>query len=135
MKLKLLIPVVLILLVLVGCPSKASNTPVSPVPAPVPVPAQDSTAEPVPTPEPAPGSKQQPISSRSPSERIPRVTVEELLHKMESNTDIIIVDTRIDVEEQFEVDHIKGAVPVPLSEITSRQWTPPTAKEIILYCT
>jgi 3-mercaptopyruvate sulfurtransferase SseA len=69
-----------------------------------------------------------------PSERVPRLTIDQLLQKIESHADILIVDTRVDVAEQFAAGHIKGAIPVPLSEITSGQWIPPADKEIILYC-
>lgn len=70
-----------------------------------------------------------------PSERVPRVTVEELLQKIESNADILIVDTRLDVNEAFAADHIKGAIPVHLTKIILGEWNPPADKEIILYCT
>jgi len=73
-------------------------------------------------------------STPSPSESIPRVTVEELLQKIESNADIMIIDTRADVEKEFASGHIKGAIPVPLTEIIAAQWTPPAESEIILYC-
>ncbi|OGN93370.1 MAG: hypothetical protein A2Z75_08850 [Chloroflexi bacterium RBG_13_50_10] len=69
-----------------------------------------------------------------PSERVPRLTIDQLLQKIESNADIFIVDTRADVEEQFAAGHIKGAIPVPLSNILDGQWIPPADKEIILYC-
>jgi hypothetical protein len=65
-------------------------------------------------------------------ERIPRITIDELLQKMADNSNILIVDTRH--AEEYEVDHIKGAISVPLDTITSGGWTPPADKEIILYC-
>jgi rhodanese-related sulfurtransferase len=46
----------------------------------------------------------------------------------------LIVDSRLDVEEQFDAGHIKGAIPVPLSKIMEGQWLPPADKEIIFYC-
>ena len=89
----------LILLVLLSCAPKApDSTPSLPI---------DST----PTPPTTPDS----TSRIPPSERVPRITIEELLQKIESNADILIVDTRTDVETQFDAGHIKGAVPVPLS--------------------
>jgi len=51
---------------------------------------------------------------------------------MADNSNIIIVDTRH--AEEYEVDHIKGAVSVPLDTIVSGGWAPPADKEIILYC-
>jgi hypothetical protein len=65
-------------------------------------------------------------------ERIPRITIDELLQKMADNSNILIVDTRH--ADQYEVDHIKGAIPVPLDTIIAGAWTPPLDKEIILYC-
>ena len=75
-------------------------------------------------------------SSTGPSasllERIPRLTVDELLQKMADNSNILIVDTRH--AEEYEVDYIKGAISVPLDTIISGGWIPPLDKEIILYC-
>ena len=65
-------------------------------------------------------------------ERIPRITIYELLQKMAYNGNILIVDTRH--ADQYEVDHIKGAISVPLDTIIAGAWTPPLDKEIILYC-
>ena len=65
-------------------------------------------------------------------EGVPRITIDELLQKMADDSNIIIVDTRH--ADQYEVDHIKGAVSVPLDTITSGGWTPPADKEIIFYC-
>ena len=86
-------------------------------------------------PTPAPSTTSEPVYGPPPSALVPRITPEELLYKIQSNADIIIVDARVDVETQFDAGHIKGAIPVPLSEITSGQWLPPADKEIILYCT
>ena len=109
----------LILLALLGC------APIAPVS--IPSPSVNPTPPPLTTPE-SP-------SAIPPSERVPRITIEELLQKIQSKADIVIVDTRLDVEELFALGHIKGAVPVPLSEIVSGQWTTTIDKEIILYCT
>lgn len=73
--------------------------------------------------------------SKTISDRVPRMTIGELLKKIESNADILIVDTRADVETEFASGHIKGAIPVPLTDIIAGQWTPPADKEIIFYCT
>jgi hypothetical protein len=74
-------------------------------------------------------------SRPSPSESVPRMTIDELLQKIESNADILIVDTRIDVEKSFASGHIKGAIPVNLMNILSGEWIPPADKEIVIYCT
>jgi len=75
-------------------------------------------------------------SSTGPSasllERIPRITIYELLQKMAYNSNILIVDTRH--ADQYEVDHIKGAISVPMDTIIAGDWTPPADKELILYC-
>jgi len=65
-------------------------------------------------------------------ESVPRITIDELLRKMADNSNILIVDTRH--AEQYEVDHIKGAISVPLDTIIAGDWTPPLDKEIIFYC-
>ena len=65
-------------------------------------------------------------------ERVPRITIDELLQKMADNSNILIVDTRH--ADQYEEDHIKGAITVPLDTIVSGGWMPPADKEIILYC-
>ena len=113
-----LIASTLILLAFFSC---APNTPAS-----TPSPPVDSTPTPSTTPE--------STSTIPPSERVPRITKEALLQKIETKANILIVDSRVDVETQFDAGHIKGAIPVPLSEITSGQWVPPADKEIIFYC-
>jgi len=104
----------LIFLALVSC---APKTPSS---------AVDSTPTPAATPDSTP--------LIPPSERVPRITVDELLQKIDSHADILIVDSRIDVEKLFADGHIKGAIPVPLSQIMEGQWLPPADQEIIFYC-
>jgi 3-mercaptopyruvate sulfurtransferase SseA len=104
----------LMMLALVSCAPKAPSS------------AVDSTPTPVTTPDSAPVIP--------PSERVPRITIDELLQKIESQADILIVDSRLDVEEQFAAGHIKGAIPVPLSKIMEGQWLPPADQEIIFYC-
>ena len=116
------------LITLAGCASMRGSTLNTPT-TPTCEPGTTSTCE-LP-----PASTPESTSRIPPSERVPRVTIEELLQKIESNADIIIVDTRVDVEEQFNIGHIKGAIPVPLSKITAGEWIPPVDKEIILYCT
>ena len=104
----------LIILALPGCTPETQPSAVEPTPATTP----DSA--PIP-----------------PSERVPRITIDELLQKINSHADILIVDSRIDVEKLFDSGHIIGAIPVPLSEITDGQWLAPAElnQEIIFYCT
>lgn len=61
------------------------------------------------------------------------MTMQELLQKVESNGNIIIVDTRKNVYDAFEVDHIIGAVPVPFDAIMAGEWLPPPSKEVVFY--
>ena len=84
------------------------------------------------SPTPALETVPEPAARPTPSERVPRITIEELLQKMESEANILVVDTRY--KEQYDVDHIKGAISAPLSTITDGGWIPPSDKEIILYC-
>jgi len=115
----LALTVVAMLITLVACTS---------VPAPTPPP--ETTAEPpVPVPEETPVVE--PAFRPTPSELVPRISIEELLQKMESSANIIIVDARPKVE--YDVGHIKGAVSAPLSVILEGQWLPPAGKEVILY--
>jgi len=84
------------------------------------------------TPKPTPGPVQEPAARPAPSELVPRITIEELLQKIDNKANILVVDTRH--KEQYDVDHIKGAVSAPLSTIIEGGWMPPSDKEIILYC-
>jgi predicted sulfurtransferase len=71
------------------------------------------------------------------SNMVPRISAKELWQKINSNTDILIIDTRVDVETLYASGHVKGAIPVPLSQFTEKGWMPSVAldKEIVLYCT
>jgi 3-mercaptopyruvate sulfurtransferase SseA len=109
-----LITASLIVLALVSC---APKTPSSSV---------DSTPTPATTPDSTPVTP--------PSERVPRITIDELLQKINSHADILIVDSRLGVEKLFAAGHIKDAIPVPLSTIMDGQWLPPADQEIIFYC-
>jgi hypothetical protein len=128
---------VLILIFLSGLVLLASCTPSTPEPPVEPLPSPDAQqpAEDSASPSPDVQQPDEDSASRSPSERVPRITAEELFQKMEHEENILIVDTRADVETSFEEDHITGAVPVPLSQILDKQWVPSSDIEIILYCT
>lgn len=67
----------------------------------------------------------------SPSEMVPRITIGELRQKMESGANILIVDNRH--QEEYDVDHIKGAVLAPLATIIAGEWTSPPDRELVLY--
>ncbi|MFC2050416.1 rhodanese-like domain-containing protein [Chloroflexota bacterium] len=89
-----------------------------------------ATCTPATAPEVDTSSSTEPSSSLL--ESVPRITIDELLQKMADNSNILIVDTRH--ADQYEVDHIKGAISVPLDTIVSGGWMPPLDKEIIFYC-
>jgi hypothetical protein len=91
------------------------------------------------TPTPAVTSNSTAISDNStavfnPSDLVPRITIQYLLQKIKSGANILIIDTRIDVEVLFAQGHITGAVIVPLSQFLGG-WIPavPLNREIILY--
>jgi rhodanese-related sulfurtransferase len=104
---------------------------------PPPAQPQDSIVEPMPGPEPQQPEPQQPETQPSPSEMVPRITVEELFRKMEQQEDILIIDTRKGVETAFQEGHIPGAVPASLEQIVSGEWvlSGDRDREIVLYCT
>lgn len=66
---------------------------------------------------------------------IPRITAAELKAGYDSGADILIVDTRS--KEEYNKEHIEGAVSAPLGDIVSGKWLFPEDKdrEIIFYCT
>jgi uncharacterized lipoprotein YajG len=68
----------------------------------------------------------------TPSGNVPRISIEELRQKMESKADILIVDNRS--KGEYDIDHIKGAISVPLATIVAGVWAIPVDKELIFYC-
>jgi hypothetical protein len=76
-----------------------------------------------------------PSAKPSPTDMVPRITIDELYKKMQSGANILIIDGRSGVETEFEIDHIKGAIPVTLTQFTTG-WAPtaPLDEEIIIYC-
>ncbi len=83
-----------------------------------------------------PSSQTETDQPLSPSERVPRITADELLQKMEQNEHMLVIDDRRDIETSYVQGHIKGAISVEFTQIISREWTPPENKdlEIIIYC-
>jgi PBP1b-binding outer membrane lipoprotein LpoB len=66
------------------------------------------------------------------SDMIPRISIEELKRKMDNRSTMLIVDNRSQAE--FDVDHIKGAICVPLADVAAGGWALPVDKELIFYC-
>jgi uncharacterized lipoprotein YajG len=68
----------------------------------------------------------------TPSENVPRISIEELRQKMDSKADIVIVDNRS--KGEYDMDHIKDSISLPLATIVAGEWTLPLDKELIFYC-
>lgn len=71
-------------------------------------------------------------SRPGPEAMIPRIIKEELRSRMDAGDDILIIDVRH--REEYDIDHIKGAVWASLDEIFAGSWQPPAAGELIVYC-
>jgi hypothetical protein len=75
------------------------------------------------------------VSGNNPTNRaeVPRMAVEELYELTSDNgDDILVVDVRS--LSDYEEGHIAGAIPVPLLEILTGEWSPPEDREAVLYC-
>lgn len=114
-KLLFLLMAIVISTALVSCTSASTGMP----PA---SPQQPGTSEPSPTPTTEPAVMEQ----------VSYVTVEELLQKMQSQADVLVIDARL--KEYYDADHIKGALSLPYSTVVSRDFVLPPAKEIVVYC-
>lgn len=79
-----------------------------------------------------PGPPAELLSKPSPSQMVPRITIDELRQKLESKANILILDNRH--KEEYDVDHIERAVSAPLSVILAGEWTFPPDAELIFYC-
>lgn len=66
------------------------------------------------------------------SDDVARITIDELLALMDSQANILIVDTRSTGE--YNLGHITGSVSAPLSVILNGEWEPPVYEQLILYC-
>lgn len=95
---------------------------------PTPAPTPETMAKP-PAPDETPASE--PVSKPTPAELVPRISIEELLEKMEDNANIVVVDARPKAE--YDAGHIKGAMSAPLAVILEGHWAPPPEKEVIFY--
>ena len=103
-----------VLIVLAACMSPSATEQAPPV-----IPVPESTTPPD-------------TSLSTPSQRVPRLTIAELLRKMETGANIVVVDTR--TQKEYDTEHIKGAVSVPLAAIIAGEWLPPADQEVIFYC-
>ncbi len=68
----------------------------------------------------------------NPSE-IPRVSAEAVKNKLNTDSNLVIIDTRS--KEAYEQIHIVGSISVPLEEIAERYAELKGYDEILTYCT
>lgn len=66
------------------------------------------------------------------ADEAPRISLEEAKKDFDGGN-VVFVDTRS--AEQFNVEHIKGAINIPAKEAATRYKEIPTGKKIIAYCT
>jgi len=64
----------------------------------------------------------------------PRITVAELLAKLDKQAPIVIVDSRSEGSWEGSDKQIKGSVRIPIDQIESRMTELPKDKEIVIYC-
>ncbi len=95
---------------LAGCRMAAGN----------PVPTMP-TARPTPSPR-----------TPSPAE-IPRIRVQELWERLQAGEAIVIVDVRS--RQEYEQEHIAGAISLPLEELSRRAAELPRDRLLVFYCT
>jgi rhodanese-related sulfurtransferase len=76
-----------------------------------------------------------PSSRSSPSDSIPRISIQDLKKKMDGKADYILIDNRS--IDEFKTDHIKGAVNITLAAFLDGDYIIPAGslqtREIILY--
>jgi predicted sulfurtransferase len=70
-------------------------------------------------------------TTAAPSDSVPRVTAEEAKKDFDAGT-AVFVDTRS--EYAYKMEHIKGAISLPLEMFEARYKEIPTDKKIIAYC-
>jgi rhodanese-related sulfurtransferase len=68
-------------------------------------------------------------------EEVPKISVIELLNKLESNSNIVVIDTRVRGTYLFSNLKIKGAMDIPFLETASHISDLPFGAEIVTYCT
>jgi rhodanese-related sulfurtransferase len=64
----------------------------------------------------------------------PRMSVAELLSRLEKHAPVVIVDARSEGSWEGSDKQIKGSVRIPVDQIESRMSDLPKDKEIIFYC-
>ena len=64
----------------------------------------------------------------------PRMTVADLLSRLEKHAPVVIVDSRSESSWEGSDKQIKGSVRIPIDQIEARMSELPKDKEIIIYC-
>ena len=64
---------------------------------------------------------------------VPRISVEELMERLDNGEEIVVVDTRSTTS--YDIKHIPGAISMPSINIESPLDELPLDQEIVLYCT
>lgn len=67
--------------------------------------------------------------------KAPRITKEELLKKMESGEDLLVIDARNDADYLRSGSRLPGAVRVTLEEIEGFAATIEVQRQVVIYCT
>ncbi|MGB9724163.1 MAG: rhodanese-like domain-containing protein [Chloroflexia bacterium] len=87
----------------------------------IPPPTRPPTARPTPSP-----------TMSSPAE-IPRIQAQELWERLQAGESIVVVDVR--GRNEYEQEHIVGALSLPLEELARRAAELPRDRLIVFYCT
>jgi len=64
----------------------------------------------------------------------PRMTVAELLSRLEKHAPVLIIDSRSEGSWDSSDKQIKGSVRIPIDQIEARSHELPKDKDIIIYC-
>jgi 3-mercaptopyruvate sulfurtransferase SseA len=68
----------------------------------------------------------------APADSAKRITADEL-HKLWSNNQVLIIDTR--AESAYQTEHVKGSISMPTGTVLQRIDELPRDKMIVAYCT
>jgi len=67
-------------------------------------------------------------------QEVPRMTVADLMARLEKHTPIVIVDSRSEGSWEGTDKQIKGSIRIPIDQIEPRMSELPKDKEIVIYC-
>ncbi len=67
--------------------------------------------------------------------KVPRITREDLLKKIDSKEDITLIDVRNDADYSSSAVKIPGALRIPLEELEARVKELNPSREAVTYCT